>query len=100
MLLGLFAYEGADLVGYSVSIFNPSHLHYRSLAVVVNDVLYVKPEHRHGRAGLGLIRETERIAKDLGAKLLMWHAKPDTALAAILPRLAYGVQDVLFSREL
>lgn len=99
LLVGLFAYVGDELVGYAVSIFNPGHLHYRGLKSMLNDVLYVKPEHRNGRAGLGLIRETEKAAAEMGAKLVLWHAKPNTALEAILPRLGYGVQDVIFSKE-
>jgi hypothetical protein len=32
--------------------------------------------------------------------MIVWHAKQGTALEAILPRIGYGVQDILFSKEL
>jgi GNAT superfamily N-acetyltransferase len=100
LLIVLGAFDGDTLVGYSVSIFNPAHLHYADLACVHNDAIFVAPEYRGAsRAGLSLIRETERIAKERGARLVLWHAKEGTTLAALMPRLGYGVQDIVFSRE-
>ena len=53
-----------------------------------------------GRLGLRLIKVTEDHAKSEGCKLMLWHAKQDTTLAQMLPRLRYGVQDIVFSKEL
>ena len=64
-----------------------------------NDVLFVAKEYRRGRLGLGLIRATEREAKKRGAQMVSWHAKQGTALEALMPRLGYGVQDIIYSRE-
>lgn len=96
LMLGVFV-QG-ELVGYSVNIFG-RHLHY-DFALMQNDALFLLPEHRQGRAGLRLLRETERRAKDWGAVYMVWHAKPDTALDAMLPKMGYGVQDILYSKEL
>lgn len=90
--------QGGALVGYSVN-FVMRHLHYADLCVASNDLLFVSKEHRHGRLGLQLIRATEARAKKEGARLMLWHAKPNTPLADIMPRLGYGVQDIIFSRE-
>ena len=46
------------------------------------------------------MKVTEEHAKSLGCKLMLWHAKEDTTLCALLPRLKYGVQDIVFSKEL
>ena len=97
---GLAAYDGDEVVGYAVSIIAPSHLHYADLCYVSNDALFVKKSHRGGSTGLRLMRETERIAKERGAKLVLWHAKEGTRLDALLTRLGYGVQDIIFSKEL
>ncbi len=97
-LLGLIAYRGQEIVGYSISFVGP-HLHYSNMRYAHNDALFVKAEHRGGTLGLRLMRETERLAKEKGAAMMMWHAKPDTALANILPRIAYAVQDIVFSKE-
>lgn len=99
LLMSLVAYQGDEIVGYSINFIGP-HLHYSSLVYAHNDVLFVHPEHRNSKLGLQLIRETEALAASRGARMVMWHAKPGTALEKLLPRLGYGVQDVLFSKEI
>ena len=47
-----------------------------------------------------LIKETERMAKERGVQLMLWHAKPNTALEKMMPRLGYGVQDIIFSIQI
>lgn len=86
-------------IGYSLNIVT-NHLHYADLNYVQNDVLFVKKELRGSRIGLRLMKVTEDHARSLGCKLMLWHAKEDTALARLLPRLKYGVQDIVFSKEL
>lgn len=95
----LAAWEGAKLVAYSVN-FVLRHLHYADLIYVQNDLLFVSIPHRHGRLGYRMIKETERLAKERGGMLMLWHAKENTPLAAILPRLGCGVQDIIYSKEL
>ncbi len=97
-LLALVAYRGDEIAGYSINFTGP-HLHYSGLRYAQNDVLYVKPEHRGGRLGVRLMRETERLARERGARMMMWHAKPGTALEQMLPRMRYGVQDIVYSKE-
>lgn len=99
---GLFvlgAFEGPNLVGYSVNFVHP-HLHYQSLTVAENDVLFLALEHRNAGAGRQIIAATEAEAKARGARLVMWHAKPGTALERLLSVDGYRVQDVVFSRGL
>jgi predicted GNAT superfamily acetyltransferase len=96
-IFAAFDKDGA-LVGYSVN-FVVYHLHYADLCIASNDLLFVSKEHRHGRIGLQLIRATEAKARREGARLVLWHAKPNTPLAEIMPRLGYDVQDITFSRE-
>ncbi len=98
-LLALVAYVGEEIAGYSINIIGP-HLHYSKLRYAHNDALFVTPAHRRGGLGLSLIRETEKYAREKGALMMMWHAKAGTALEKLLPRLDYGVQDVLFSKEI
>ena len=95
----LSAWQNDVLIGYSVN-FVLNHPHYADLLLAQNDLLYIKKEMRGSRAGLKLIKETETHATLLGCKLMLWHAKENTALGAILPRLKYGVQDIIYSKEL
>lgn len=93
------AYVGDRMVGYAMSFAAP-HLHYVGLVSCSNDVLYVDPAHRKGRLGLQLIYETERLAKERGAQIITWHAKEGTALAKLLPRIGYGVHEIVYSKRL
>lgn len=99
ILLALAAFLDGAMVGYAVTLV-VDHLHYRALRYGQNDVLFVAKDHRASKVGLGLIRETERLVREAGGRMVTWHAKEGTPLEALLPRLGYGVQDVVFSREL
>lgn len=87
------------LIGYSVNVL-VNHLHYKSLLVCQNDVLYVSKPHRRSRVGLDLIHETEKQAKTRGAQLMLWHAKPKTALDHIMPRIGYDTHETIYSKVL
>ena len=95
----LSARQDDVLIGYSVN-FVTNHLHYADLRIAQNDLLFISKEHRGGRIGLKLIRETENHATSLGCKLMLWHCKENTTLSALLPRIKYGVQDIIYSKEL
>lgn len=99
-LLSLVAYDdNNEVIGYSVNIV-ANHLHYADLRCAHNDVLFIRESHRNSPLGLKLIRETERVAKERGCHLMLWHAKENTALAKILPRTGCKVQEIIFSKEL
>lgn len=98
VLISLAAYSDGLLVGYSVNFLQP-HMHYSKLMCGYNDLLYVDDSHRSS-IGLKLIRETQKVLKERGAKLMLWHAKVNTKLSAILPRLGCNVQEIIYSQEL
>lgn len=98
-LLGLVAYDGETMVGYSVNLISP-HMHYADLVCAYNDVLFVASAYRETKLGLQLIRETERACKARGVHLMLWHAKEDTALSKILPRMGCRVQEIIYTKEL
>lgn len=98
-LLGIYAYVGSELAGYSVN-FVDNHLHYKDLIVCSNDVLFLDPAYRATPLGLRLMRKTEQFAKQRGARLMLWHAKENSPLDLILQRMKFNVQDIIYSREL
>ena len=95
----LAAFDDDKLVGYSGN-FIGAHIHYADLTYCNNDVLFVAKEHRQSPLGLRLIRETEREAQRRGARMVLWHGKPNTPLANILPKMHYAMQDIIYSREM
>lgn len=98
-LFTLGLYDEEKIVGYSVNIIT-HNIHYSDLRCVHNDILFVHPDYRRGSWGLKLIKATENMAKEKGAKLILFHGKEKTPFAALMPKLDYGVQDIMFSKEL
>lgn len=88
------ARDAGALVGYAVFFVQP-HPHYRDLLTAHNDLLFVHPQHR-GTTGLRLIRYCERQLAPHAHKVL-WHVKPGTPLAALLPKLGYGLEEHIFA---
>ncbi len=95
-LLSLGAFIDDELVGYSIGILD-TNLHYGDLVVLQNDLFFVSLEHR-ARLGLRLMNETERLAAQRGARMVLWHAKQGSPFASILDRKGYRVQDIIYSR--
>ena len=93
------AMQGDVCIGYSMNIIM-NHFHYADLKIAQNDVLFVKKELRGGRLGLRLLKVTEDHARSEGCKLMLWHAKENTALSKLLPKLKYGVQEIMYSKEI
>lgn len=98
-LINLFAFVDGKVVGYSVNILS-NHLHYADLSTAMNDIIFISKPYRDTPLGLRLIHETEKACKEAGVKLMLWHAKEDSALAKILPRRKCKVQDIVFSKQL
>lgn len=99
ILVALFAYAEDKIVGYSFNLIQP-HLHYADLICAYNDLLFVSKAYRNSPLGIKLIKETEKIAKTKGARLMLWHAKENTTLAKILPRMGCNIQEIIYSKEI
>jgi GNAT superfamily N-acetyltransferase len=98
-MLSLGLFKGEDLIGYSINnLF--THSHYGGLLVCQNELLFLAKAHRRGMAGVRLIAATEQTARDRGADMMLWHAKPRTTLDRMLPRMGYRTQDIVYSQVL
>ena len=86
-LLMIAAFDDEDCIGYSINFLTP-HVHYVNQNICYNDVLFVAKDYRESSAGGRLMRATLQEAKHLGAKVMQWHAKPNTALDEILSKRA------------
>ena len=98
-LLSVAVFDDDVIVGYSINIICPM-LHYMDVITCQNDLLFLNMKYRRGAVGLKLMRETERLAKNRGCHMMTWHAKLDTTLFAILDRLQYCKQELIYSRVL
>jgi GNAT superfamily N-acetyltransferase len=99
MTLALGVFDGDEIVGYSNNVLSGS-LHYRGLIVCQNDAIYLRSDYRRGTLGLRLMRETERLARERGADMIVWHAKPDTNFERVLSRRKYAIQETVYTRAL
>ncbi len=92
------ARAGGELVGYA-GFFTHRHLNFSATSSAVNDVLFLHPAHRAGRNGIRLIKFCERSLVDAGADLIVWSAKLNTGLAAMLRRLGYQDEELVLSQH-
>lgn len=88
------AYEGNLLVGF-VAVLASEHFHY-GVRVASCETLWLSKEHRKGPAGLRLIREAKRLAKDMGAVALYASAPTASRLAMLFDRIATKTDEVFF----
>lgn len=95
ILLGAFADDVP--AGYAVG-WVYLHPHYQ-VQTGWHDALYLDPAHRHGPAGLVLMRAVEDAARERGAVLMLWSAKPGSRLDRILERTA-ELEEHLYRRAL
>lgn len=99
MGLGIGLYDHGELVGYSYGCVTQS-MHYKALTIYQNDVVFLAKAYRDLGNGTRLINNTVEHAQLRGARLILWHAKPDTPLEALLALMGYDVQDVIYSKGL
>lgn len=71
----LLRQSNRNLVGYTVWFLQPV-LHHSTTRWAVNDLIYVDPLYRKGRNGVFLIRESERMVRELGAQVIVFNVKP------------------------
>jgi hypothetical protein len=98
--------RGGALVGYNLFFLQPT-LHSRRTVWAVNDLVYLIPEERRGWAGVRLIRGTEQLLREAGAKVILYGSKPDLSskrhrdsVGKLFARLGYGVFDHNWSKAL
>lgn len=93
------ARDEGKLVGYS-AFFVSSHIHYKETKVAMNDVLFLHKDYRKGSTGIKLIKESEKIMKDLDVSKIVWHVKLSNDFTPILKRMGYISEEVCVGKIL
>ncbi len=102
------ARRGGKLVGYDSYFVRPP-LHHKSVVWAVNDALYLDPAERRGLTAARLVRESERLLKEIGVKVLVREdrltpnsptGKAGARLGDLFVRLGYGLIGRLYMKTL
>lgn len=87
------------LVGYSIFFVGP-HLHYNSTVFAANDIVFLHPSERQGGLGVRLFKESERLVRERGARMISWHIKPINDFSPLLERLGYVHHEIIMAKLL
>ena len=93
------ARDNDKLVGYAGWFLMP-HIHYKSILVASNDVLFLHPDYRLGTSGIKLLKYSESEMLKLGANKITWHIKESNDFRNILYRMGYKNEDMICGKLL
>lgn len=96
------AREASALVGY-LAVFVAPSLHYASIKMANQDVLYVDQKHRGSRTGVGLIRFAHDALRGEGVTVIFQHVKHKASIniGPMLGRLlGYEQVDDIWAKRL
>lgn len=98
-LTTLAAYDDELVIGYANFIMSPN-LHY-SVTTAVTESFFVKEDYRKTGAGMFLLKEMERLAKEKGAIAILVSAPTDSKLSFVMDKnKAYKETNKVFFRSL
>lgn len=83
------ARDGDNLIGYCIDLVS-NHLHYSNTVFAINDVVYILPIYRKASVGMRMIKFTEKVLIDIGAKVWYVHSKEHTPISSLLKRLGFN----------
>lgn len=92
------ARNGPALVGYVLFFITPG-LHYASSKVATEDVIYLDPMAR-GTTGARLIAFCDAALQAEGVQVVTHHVKVAHNFGAMLTRMGYQPQDVIYTKRL
>lgn len=87
------------LVGYVDYIVNP-HMHYQSLRIAGQDLLFLLPEYRSGGVGGGLLAFSEQMLKKEGVHAVTQHVKKALDFSPLLLATGYAEMETTYVKRL
>lgn len=98
ILYNVVAYDDDVIIGYSVLLIQP-HLHYMSTTYASVNIIYVDEKYRNKTIGARLLLETETLAKEKGANVILHHAKPHVPMIIKpLEKLGYNLYEHVYGK--
>lgn len=97
------ARDGAELVGYFFAVVHP-HLHYKTSLTAWSDIFYLLPRYKQGLAAgvrlRRLIREAEKMLRDLKVQKVYIVTKKQHDLSRLLDREGYRFVELVHTKLL
>lgn len=96
-LITVIARENEKVVGYATFIIQ-KHFHAKDSLCAHTDAIFLKKEHRKGRAGILLIKESHRILGELYPNVIvMWHVTALRDFGGLLLKLGYKKFETIYA---
>ena len=86
-----------EIMGYAMFFCTP-HLHYKDTLCAENDIIYLRPEYRKGFTGIRLIKESERVLKEIGCGVITMRVKLAMDFGKVLERLGFTPSEVAYRK--
>jgi GNAT superfamily N-acetyltransferase len=87
------------LVGYCV-FFVKRNPHYSTSLQATQDILFVLPEYRKGRVGIGLIKYCDQQLGAEDVQVVYQHVKLAHNFGPVLERMGYEAVDIIYAKRL
>ena len=95
----LGAFDGDEVVGYCSAMVWPHHFN-PAIICCNSDALFIREDHRCTSLAFRLVKETERIAKERGAVLQLWHTRAGTKFSNMLAKRGYEPADITVMKRI
>lgn len=96
-LVAYGAFDDDEMIGYCLAFVLP-HLHY-GFMYGNHDILFLRKDYRKGSTGLKLISRVTKTCEELGAKFMLWHAKPGTNMDQLLIKTGATLEETVYRKE-
>ena len=91
--------QSRTLVGYAAFLVD-MHIHYSSVRIALQDVLWIDPECRRSTIAHDLIRTTEEALEHEGVHLIMHYSKVKFPIGHFLRRMGYDLTDHIYAKRI
>lgn len=86
-----------NLAGYHICFVRP-HLHYKNSLSAITDIFFIHPDHRQGRIGVQLFKESEKSLRERGVQKIYLGCKISKDLTPLFERLGYAKIEYVFAK--
>lgn len=89
--------KDGELIGYNI-FFLYFHPHYQNNKFAQNDVFYVDPAYRGGTIAYKMMKHSEKVLKELGCSVVMYHMKLEHMFDKLCEAQGYGEQERIYTK--